>query len=303
MKAASIVNKIFAVTTLVIGGLQWSALAAAQSAVTLSDIHGLGYSADGRQLEVPSHDGIAIYNAGRWSKGPAPRHDYMGFTATKERYYSSGHPGPGAGLTNPLGLVRSDDGGKSWTKMGLEGQADFHLLAAGYANNAIYVFNTATNARMAQPGLYYTLNDGLAWRRAEAAGLNGTLISLAVHPTDPRVVAAGTNAGLFLSRDAGATFTATTQGSQVLALRFEHDGSGLWASTLAQSPRLLRIEWASGKSAERPLPPMSKDAVSYIAQNPTKPAEFALATFERSVFISGDGGSTWRQIVNRGGVQ
>lgn len=40
--------------------------------------------------------------------------DLMGFTvAGPDRFLASGHPGPGADLPEPLGLVESRDGGQS----------------------------------------------------------------------------------------------------------------------------------------------------------------------------------------------
>ena len=90
-----------------------SAVATAQSPVTLVHVHGLAYSVDGERLMIPSHHGLAVYENGKWSKAPGPQHDYMGFSATANYIYSSGHPAPGAGLVNPFGLLRSRDGAKT----------------------------------------------------------------------------------------------------------------------------------------------------------------------------------------------
>ena len=46
--------------------------ARAAEAVTLTDVHGLSYSADGQQLLVASHNGLAVYANGRWP-GRRPR--------------------------------------------------------------------------------------------------------------------------------------------------------------------------------------------------------------------------------------
>src|SRR5437899_733264 len=180
--------------------------ATAQPAVTLTHVHGLAYSADGARLYVPSHHGLAVYNDGHWTKAPGPQHDYMGFSATRNRFYSSGHPAPESGLRNPFGLIRSDDGGNTWGKLGLEGESDFHLLATGYETNAVYVYTPQPNSRMRERGIHYTLNDGFAWQRTDAKGLAGDIASLAVHPSDPKTIAAGTSSGIYLSKDAGATF-------------------------------------------------------------------------------------------------
>ena len=82
--------------------------------ISLMHVHGLSYSADGRQLLVPSHHGLAVYSDGRWSKAPGPQHDYMGFAGSGTALYSSGHPAPGTGLVNPFGVIKSVDGGRTW---------------------------------------------------------------------------------------------------------------------------------------------------------------------------------------------
>ncbi|MBM3357822.1 MAG: glycosyl hydrolase [Betaproteobacteria bacterium] len=276
-------------------------VAGAQSAETLHHVHGLAYSADGKQLMVPSHHGLAIYSGGKWSKGPGPLHDYMGFAATSQYLYSSGHPAKGSGLVNPFGLIRSKDGGKNWDKLGLEGESDFHLLSASWNTNAVYVWNPEPNSRMRQPGLHHTLNSGFQWSRAAAAGLAGDPIALAVHPDDAKTVAVATSAGIHLSRDAGASFRLLAQKEQALSAHFDLDGKHLWYGSYAGVPRLTRVELASGAIQPVILPAIgNKDAVSYIAQNPKSPQEYAIATFERSVYVTRDGGKTWLQIANRG---
>src|SRR3970040_1567136 len=136
----------------------------AQAAVTITHVHGFSYSPDGKRLMIPSHHGLTVYENGEWSIEPGPRHDYMGFSATAKNLYSSGHPAPGSGLVNPFGLIRSRDGGRTWEKLGLEGETDFHLLATSWNTNAIYVWNPAPSSRMKAPGLHYQVNDGFGWQ-------------------------------------------------------------------------------------------------------------------------------------------
>ena len=102
-----------------------SSAAFAAGSLTLKHIHGLSFSADGSQLFIPSHDGVAIYTKDGWSAAPGPRHDYMGFAVTREFFYSSGHPAPGSPLHNPFGLIKSPDHGQTWRPLGLAGEADF----------------------------------------------------------------------------------------------------------------------------------------------------------------------------------
>jgi photosystem II stability/assembly factor-like uncharacterized protein len=268
--------------------------------VTLRHVHGLGYSPDGSRLMLPSHDGLAVYGGGRWSKAPGPEHDYMGFAVTREFIFSSGHPAPGTGLANPFGLIRSRDGGQSWSKLGLEGEADFHALAAGYANNAVYVYSPTPNSRMPRAGIYRMIGQGLGWRRADGRGLRGEIHALAIHPTEAGTLAATTSAGVFLSRNGGDEFKPIVEGAQALAACFTLDGDSLWVSAFDAKPRLFRVDLGNGARAEIALPSLGRDAVAYIAQNPARPTEFAIATFERSVFLTPDAGKTWRPIAERG---
>jgi hypothetical protein len=40
--------------------------------------------------------------------------------------------------------------------------------------------------------------------------------------------------------------------------------------------------------------------VSFIAQNPARREEYAIATFNRNVYLSSDGGKSWKPIAERG---
>lgn len=273
----------------------------AQSTVTLTHVHGLAYSADGKQLMVPSHHGLAVYRDGKWAKESGPMHDYMGFAATRTRLYSSGHPAPGSPLPDPFGLIRSVDGGKNWDRIGLTGESDFHLLAASWTTNAVYVWNAEKNSRMAAPGLYSTLNEGFMWQPAAAQGLAGKPRALAVHPGDAKIVAMATSSGVYVSKNSGASFEPVVRGAQGLAVFFDLNGNHLWHSSHDANPRLARMDLKGGATEAVTLPPLRDDAVAYIAQNPANPREYAIATFKRSVYISKDAGKMWKQIADRGG--
>lgn len=273
----------------------------ADTAPSLMHIHGLAFSVDGQRLMVSSHDGLTAYEQGRWSRATAPGHDYKGLAATHDGIYGSGHPAPDSVLPDPMGLLKSRDGGKTWRALGLAGESDFHALAASHASNAIYVVNREANSRMAGPGIYFTLTDGRTWQRAADRGRGYMLHGLAVHPTNPAVVAAATDDGLYVSRDWADSFAWLVGGRVVIAARFTLDGRHLWFSSYADKPGLARVAWEAGATAEEiPIPVHSEDAVAYIAQNPVRRDEFAIATFKRSVFLTKDNGSTWTQIAVEG---
>ena len=286
-----------------LAGLAAALLAAAalgQGGVTLTHVHGLAFSPDGKRLMIPSHHGLAVYEAGKWSKAPGPAHDYMGFSATARHLYSSGHPAPGSGLVNPFGLIRSRDGGRTWEKLGLEGETDFHLLAASWNTNAIYVWNPEPSSRIKAPGLHHTTNDGFAWKRSAAHGLSGEPHAITVHPDNAGIVAVATTAGLYLSRDAGERFTRLAANGQGLSAFFDLNGKELWYGSYDGRARLFRMPLDGAHAVSVGLPPLKEDAVAYIAQNPARRLEYAIATFRRNVYLSKDGAQSWVQIAVQG---
>jgi hypothetical protein len=281
------------------GAALFGAAAISRAEQIIHHVHGLAFTPDGKALVVPAHIGLAVYRDGKWVRAPGPAHDFMGFSAADRAIYSSGHPAPNTPLANPLGLMKSTDGGKTWQSLGLAGEADFHAMAVGYRSGAVYVVNVAPNSRMPRPGLYFTTDDGGSWKRCEAAGLAAEVIGIAAHPTDARTVALGTLGGLYLSRDAGARFERIGEGSPVPAVAFDLDGKHLYFSGEGGS-KLSRIALDGRGNTSLGLPGIGSDIVFYIAQNPAQPNELAIATRKRNVFLSRDAGRTWTQIARHG---
>lgn len=271
---------------------------AASETVTLTHVHGLAYSTDGKRLMIPSHHGLAVFEDGRWGKAGGPEHDYMGFAATAEALYSSGHPAPSSALPNPFGVIRSTDGGHNWDSLGMSGESDFHLLAASHRTNAIYVFNPAPNSRMKTAGVFSSLNDGFSWRRHALDGVISEPTALAVHPDDPDRFALGTRDGLYVAQ--GSEGLHRVSDGRITALWFDLDGDSLWVGRYDDGPELARLDPQTGDLVRIGIPVAEKDAVAYVTQNPARSNEYAVATFRREVFISTDAGRNWRTIARDG---
>jgi hypothetical protein len=295
-----LIERLLRLTLLLVAGVaSQAAFADVRANVVLIHVHGLSYSPDGKRLMIPSHQGLAVHEGGTWSKAPGPQHDYMGFSATARRVYSSGHPAPGSGLVNPFGLIRSGDGGRSWEKLGLEGETDFHLLAASWNANAIYVWNPSPSSRISRRGLHVSTNEGSSWKAAPSAGLDGDPRALGVHPDDPKTVGVATAKGIFVSRNSGDSFRPIVNGDAT-AVFFDLDGKRLWLGTFDGRARLSVSGLANSDIQQVTIPALQDDAVAYVAQNPVNRSEYAIATFQRSVFLTKDAGRTWSPIAERG---
>lgn len=291
--------KVLFISSIVAASLMLSACSNSTPKVTMEHIHGLGYTSDGKQILIPAHTGLVAYSEGKWSNVDAPKNDYMGFAAVDSGFYSSGHPGAGSNLKNPIGIVKSSDMGKTLTKLDLEGSSDFHGMTVGYKTHTIYVLNAQPNAKMKSTGLYYTKDDAKTWSKSEMNGSSGEPLTLATHPSDDKVIVLGSKEGLYLSNDSGNHFEKLLPGLVVTSLAFSNNGELFIAA--ANSQTMLQFNLSSKDKKEIKLPALDKDdAISYIAQNPINPNEIVLATFKKDVFISKDAGTKWTKIADKG---
>lgn len=286
---------IIAVVSIAIFGLLYLTRRGSSGTVQLTHIHGLSFSSDGSQLFVPAHDGLLVYENGRWLVPDVPVHDYMGYSGVDDGFYSSGHPGPGSTLINPLGLVRSTDGGETLQTLAFAGESDFHLMNAGYESHAVYVINPVQNSQLSA-GMSYTLDDAQTWEQSAGRGIQGRPVQLALHPTEPGMVAVAAEGGLFLSDDYGDTFSQVGDTVPVTAAAFDPNGEWLFFGY----QNVFSYNLSDGQFVPLETPAISEeDAFGYIALNPVS-EQIALATFGRDIYLSQDGGQSWRPIAEQG---
>ena len=260
-------------------------------------VHGLGFSADGTGLYVPAHIGLIVYNDGTWVAPDIPKHDYMGYTAIDDGFFSSGHPDQRTEFPPLLGLVRSEDVGRTITSLAFSGESDFHLMAAGYYSHVVYVVNSAPNSQLTQ-GLFYTLDEGQTWEQSAAQGLESSPIQLAAHPTEAGTVAVASERGVYISTDYGDMFSLVSDSEPFTAVTFDPKGDRL----LFGYHDLYARTMSSGAISPVSIPTLeADDAIFYIAISAST-ERMALATADKNIFLSEDSGESWNQIAAQGRV-
>lgn len=264
----------------------------------IDHIHGVGYAGNQGAPFFATHDGLKIFENGKWYKTKEQNNDYMGFSATKEGFYTSGHPGQDSNLPNPLGIQKSTDNGQTLEMMALEGETDFHVMGVGYENQAIFVMNPHKNSIMETEKFYLSEDKAKTWREVPANGLQDTLISVAVHPQKSDFLAAAGQQAIYLSDDKGENFEKITEGGQGTSVFFTDDS--LIYGTYDGNAKLIKRSLSDKSETEITLPEMKEDAVMYFAQNPQNEQEMTFVSFNGNIYFTKDSGSNWELIVEKG---
>jgi photosystem II stability/assembly factor-like uncharacterized protein len=252
---------------------------------------------------VATHTGLV-----RLAPGAAPewigehRPDLMGFTPHPLRprvFFASGHPDVRMYQRDPvgnLGLLLSEDGGRTWRSLALRGQADFHALTYSPRNGGeIFGWNVA-----GQPGLYRVALGTNAVERLAASGLTDVL-ALSASPDGTRLLA-GTTSGLKMSEDSGRSWHVVKglpAGVSVTALAHHvSDGRTVYAYLHGQGAGLMCSR--DGGITWEPLGfhAVTRTPVVALATGPGE--RLALATAAGDVHRSADGGRTWRAVLVHG---
>lgn len=246
---------------------------AASTNYPTSHIHGMDVDPDTGKVLLATHEGlydVATTPATRIG----PEIDLMGFTVAADgTLYASGHPGPGVDLPNPVGLIESKDGGRTWTPLSRTGQSDFHALAA--THERIIGFD----------GQLLTSKGGSSWAPAEDQVPAYHLAAA----TDGRVALATTEEGLMRSNDHGKSWN-PVPGAPLLMLTAI---SGSQAAGTTPDGTIYTsgdggLEWRKGAEAVGPI--------SAIDVADTREGKRIWIATETGVQVSTDRGRTFTDI-------
>jgi hypothetical protein len=112
-----------------------------------------------------------------------------------DQLIASGHPSAGQELPPALGLIRSEDAGRTWESVSELGTSDFHALEQSQ--------DRLVGSLFGQSQVLVSDDDGHNW---EARSAPMPLVALEVDPGDPDRWLGSTERGLFISTDGGGSW-------------------------------------------------------------------------------------------------
>lgn len=258
---------------------------------SVTHVHGLAVSPENRSVVfVATHHGLfRLLGDERFVRVGDVTWDLMGFTLHPEDAsvaWSSGHAPP---ARPNIGVAKTDDGGCTWKVIGLKGLVDFHALAVSPAD---------PQRLFGQYDLFYvSSNGGERWTSVQGAP---RAFALAPHPSDPDIVLAATENGLYRSGDAGRTWTADAElPGLVTAVGFARGDANLLVAYVSQRG-LVRSQDGGASWEDANLPLVGNEVGRHVASAPDDPDVFYLATSNSRLFKSEDRGETWAQVPRSG---
>ena len=169
-----------------------------------------------KAMLVLTHEGLfELVDKNKMKLVGKDKFDVMGFTTLGKSLVASGHPAQGSKAPNPIGLLKSLDGGLTWRAVSLVGKVDFHLLEG--ARTELYGADSQSG------NLMHSADSGKTWN---SLGTNN-FSDIAVSPKVRGAAIAIEDSELLLTKNA---FKSTTKIKNALKFsQIEWRNSGLYA--------------------------------------------------------------------------
>lgn len=250
--------------------------AAAEQPTPMLHVHGIARHPLTGDLLVASHQGLFQKVDGKLARiGPAI--DLMGFTIDDDgTLYASGHPAPGTDLPQPVGLITSQDTGRTWQVASLGGRSDFHALTVG--PDGVIGFD----------GTLRHTSDNTTWTTQDIPSPPRVL---AASPTSGKLLAT-TSAGLLMSQDQGATWSSLDPPQTAVLVAWADE------ETIVTSSAAGRLATSRDAGQTWTLHPRSIGQAEALWAGRTSDGQLEIiASVEGQVISTKDAGTTTQTLV------
>ncbi|MCT8137737.1 exo-alpha-sialidase [Anaerobacillus sp. CMMVII] len=268
-----------------------------EQVTSFSHIHGLSkHPSDNNKLLLASHYGLIEYDKESTEAHfvGSERFDLMGYSVVSgtDILMTSGHPGEGSKLPNPLGFLWSEDFGQTWEVRGLHGMIDFHGLTATSDHSILLGYGSDAKS----DAILKSTDQGFTWEVLKTKGLplsHDEFFDLGVAPNNGEIAYAATSKGLFYSNNGGVDwvkkfdgyFTALTVLGEEEVVFYEASENGLYR---LNGEEVITYDLYLGA-----------DAVNYIVVD-VESSAVTVATFQNNLLETTDHGGTWETLLKEG---
>ncbi len=203
------------------------------------------------------------------------------------------HPGS-IYATTALGAFSSGDGGTTW-------QPFARPLTAPPTGLVAHPWFSSRLLASTPNGIFYSTDRGSTWRECLSFAKSPPAHSFTFRPTDAGAVYAGAGTrGVLLSSDGGISWDVT---------RYGFDQDTIEFVSLDNNDRNICYAWTSQARCYRSLssglewgrftPPWETGDRVLLAMDPLSPSDLVALANGRTVYVSTDGGTVWRRILER----
>jgi len=216
----------------------------------------------------------------------------------------SHHRGTVLAATSNAQLFQSDDDGDSWRALPFPAQlrATLHAFVLDPQNPGVYLVGLSSDSPEFS-GMFRTADRGVTWKQIPGADLRAVW-SIAIWPRDSRVWAAGTQDGVFLTRDAGESWTRVTplnnRGPKpVVSLAFDPTDSKILYAGTPHLPWKTLDGGASWNSIHTGM--LDDSDVFSIHVDASRPLR-VFASACSGIYRSSNAGRTWTKLIRAQGT-
>ncbi len=191
------------------------------------------------------------------------------------------------------GVVRSQDGGRTWRMVTGWRESDITKIAVDPSNGQYVYAASAWGVIVSQDG-------GDTWTAANQGLIEKLAKSIIVDHQNPERLLVATTAGLFESNDQANTWTqiATPSHHAILSLDRNQSDPDLWIAGTEGSGVILSKD--NGQTWQPTAPALAEANIYGVTSNPGNSQHLAAGGWANGLWVSVDGGKSW--IDRSGGL-